>query len=143
VGLFRSRCTASVAALMLVALVGCACSTTKGAALPARATHAQVEDGCPAYETEATCVSALRADSAPTTTTAPATAPTPNYVGMSVTAAESAPSTDNGWTVSGANETCDGGTTDYVVSQSPAAGTIETADGLGDFGNVTLVGSCP
>jgi hypothetical protein len=81
-------------------------------------------------------------EQAPATTTSPVTAPTPNYVDMSVTAAENAPSTDNGWTVSGANETCNGGATDYVVSQSPSAGTVEMADGSGAFGNVELVGSC-
>jgi len=107
------------------------------------ATQAQIDQGCPAYDTEAACASAIAADSTTTTTAPPVTAPTPNFVGMSVWDAEQSPSVDNGWTVSGANETCDGGATDYVVSQSPAAGTIETADGLGDFGNVTLVGSCP
>ena len=79
----------------------------------------------------------------PDTTPPPVTAPTPNYVGMSVWDAQNAPQTDKGWSISGANETCSGGATDYVVRQSPAAGTIETADGLGDFGNVTLFGSCP
>lgn len=104
------------------------------------ATPSQIGQGCPAYESEDTCASATQVS--PTTTSPPVRAPTPNYVGLSVTAAENAPSTDNGWTVSGANETCDDGTTDYVVSQSPAAGTVETADGLGDFANITLVGSC-
>jgi len=83
------------------------------------------------------------ASSPSSTTSPPVTAPTPNYVGMSVWEGENAPSIDHGWTVSGANETCNGGATDYVVSQTPAAGTIETADGLGIFANVVLVGSCP
>lgn len=79
---------------------------------------------------------------APSSSSPPLTALTPNYLGMSVWEAENAPSIDHGWTVSGANETCNGGATDYVVSQTPAAGTIETADGLGIFANVVLVGSC-
>jgi hypothetical protein len=85
----------------------------------------------PATRAPSDTTHATPAATPPTTAAPPVTAPTPNYVGMSVTAAENAPSTDNGWTVSGANETCDGGATDYVVSQSPAAGTVETADGLG------------
>jgi hypothetical protein len=37
---------------------------------------------------------------------------------------------------------CDSGATNYVVCQSPASGTVATADGMGAFGNVELVGSC-
>jgi len=35
------------------------------------------------------------------------------------------------------------GATDYVVSQSPAAGTVETTHNWSEFAAVTLVGSCP
>ena len=72
------------------------------------------------------------------TTTVPLI-PTPNLVGMSIAAVSEDPNDGVTYLVTGApNETCDGGATDYVVSQSPAAGTMETAPVP-----VALTGSCP
>jgi hypothetical protein len=71
------------------------------------------------------------------TTTIPTT-PVPNVVGMTVFNAENALNSAGFEVAGGANETCNGGATDYVTSQSPKAGTSAADDS-----DVTITGSCP
>jgi beta-lactam-binding protein with PASTA domain len=82
-----------------------------------------------------TCVT--NGASLPTTATTVPRTPMPNVVGMTVFDAESVLNKSGFEVIGNANETCNGGATDYVTSQSPAAGTNAP-----NGSDATITGSC-